>query len=617
RQVTAALDRWNILPDDSAGTPLHLSPPGRLLRQAAGLFVQRLDAKALLALLKHPLTHSGPNRDTHQIGTLKLEALIRRKGLPYPDTSNLVELGKDLDQGWLAWVAKTFCGQHRQGAQPLSDWVAQHSVLAEKIAAGVEAAETHGLWKKAAGQKAESVLQALTQEADNGGMMSASDYAEMFYALLSAEEVRDRDAPHPGVMIWGTLEARVQGADLVILGGLNEGIWPEAPAQDPWLNRQMRLKAGLLLPERRIGLSAHDYQQAIAAPEVWLTRAIRSDEAETIPSRWLSRLTNLMGGLPDGQGQRALEGMRRRGAAWLGQAKALELASNRPPAPRPSPCPPVISRPNTLSVTEIKRLIRDPYAVYARHVLRVRPLNPLVQSPDAPVRGIIMHQVMEDFVRRLHKEPSALSKEALMCIANTVLATAAPWPAARAMWRARIERIAAWFIAGEQIRQAHASASVFEDDAKGKITLDDIGFTLVGKADRIDTTVDGRAIIYDYKTGNPPSEKEQKFFDKQLLLEAAMLEQGGFEALGPLSVAEAKFIGLGAQPKEVRAPLEVENTKVILADLRELIASYRAVDQGYTSRRIVQKEDDAEDYDHLARFGEWDGTSPTVRQHLK
>jgi len=153
----------------------------------------------------------------------------------------------------------------------------------------------------------------------------------------------------------------------VILGGLNDGTWPEAPAPDPWLNRKMRSDAGLLLPERRIGLSAHDYQQAIAAPQVWITRAIRSDEAETVPSRWLNRLGNLLGGLGDAGGPEAWTEMRTRGQHWLDQVTALEEITRVPPAPRPSPRPPMAARPRDLSVTEIKRLIRDPYAVYAKH----------------------------------------------------------------------------------------------------------------------------------------------------------------------------------------------------------------------------------------------------------
>ena len=285
----------------------------------------------------------------------------------------------------------------------------------------------------------------LTEQAVFGGSMSAADFSDLLGAVLSGGEVRDRDAPHPGVMIWGTLEARVQGADLVIMGGLNDGTWPEAPPPDPWLNRQMRLQAGLLLPERRIGLSAHDYQQAIAAPEVWITRAIRSDEAETVPSRWLNRLGNLLNGLPQEDGAQAWSDMRARGQYWTKQVQALEETTRSTPAPRPSPRPPVTARPHALSVTEIKRLIRDPYAIYAKHTLRLRQINPLVQSPDAPVRGIILHEIMERFVKSVSANAAHLTKEHLLGIAREVLKADAPWPAARAMWLARIERVADWF----------------------------------------------------------------------------------------------------------------------------------------------------------------------------
>lgn len=625
RQVTAALDRWNILPDDSAGTPLQLSPPGRFMRHVTGLFTQRLDAEALLTLLKHPLTHSGTGRNEHQLNTLRLEAQIRRDGLPFPDADGLRRLGdkvadrlQDADgfNNWINWIIHAFCDQQISGDQALGTWADLHISAAERVAAGQSTDANHELWKKSAGQTAKAVFDNLIAEAAHGGDMSARDYADLIAALLSGEEVRDRDAPHPDVMIWGTLEARVQGADLVILGGLNDGTWPEAPPPDPWLNRQMRFSAGLLLPERRVGLSAHDYQQAIAAPEVWLTRAIRSDDAETVPSRWISRLLNLLNGLPMGHGAGAVKAMQARGKVWLDQTTALEAITRVDPAPRPSPRPPLSARPSALSVTEIKRLIRDPYSIYARHCLRLRPINPLVQSPDAPVRGIILHQIMEDFVRDITATPALLTKAHLLSVTQSVLDREAPWPTARIMWRARIARIADWFIAKETARQSSAKPVLLEDDAKGTLHLPDLNFTLIGKADRIDMNDEGQALVYDYKTGAPPTPDAQKHFDKQLLLEAAMLEEGAFETIGPAWVAQATFIGLGSNPDEKHAPLATEPAQEVLAGLRELIGSYQSLTQGFTSRRLMQKDVDVGDYDQLARFGEWDGTTLATPEDL-
>jgi ATP-dependent helicase/nuclease subunit B len=625
RQVTSALDRWNIVPDDSAGLPLHLSPPGRFLRHVADLFVRKLDSEALLTLLKHPLTHTGGDRNLHQLYTQRLELQLRRDGLPYPDADGVLRLARktvsrsaDPEQMdvWAAWLGGCITGVETGQTKPLESWVADHLSLAEAIADGSAPKAENEIWHRSAGDEARKVMDTLSENAPYGGEMSASDYADLVGALLQQGEIRDRDAPHPQVMIWGTMEARVQGADLVILGGLNDSTWPEAPPPDPWLNRQMRLKAGLLLPERRIGLSAHDYQQSIAAPQVVITRAIRSDEAETVPSRWLNRLGNLLNGLPAQGGDTAWSAIIERGDHWLDQARALEAVTRVSPAPRPSPRPPRAARPHALSVTEIKRLIRDPYAIYAKHSLKLRALNPLVQSPDAPVRGIIVHEIMERFIKSVTADPANLTKSHLLETALAVLNAEAPWPAARVMWLTRIERFADWFIENEQRRHGYSRPIAFEQAAKGRLDFADLGFTLVGFADRIDRTEDGDILIYDYKTGTPPSAAEQKAFDKQLLLEAAMVEQGGFAEVGVATVAQAAYIGLGSNPVERPAPLEEEPPREVLAKLHALMTSYLSDDQGFTARRMVKTTDFAGDYDQLARFGEWDATTDPTPEDL-
>ncbi|AXI44604.1 double-strand break repair protein AddB [Sulfitobacter sp. SK012] len=617
RRVTAALSRWNILPDDSAGTPLHLSPPGRFLRHVAALLSRRLDAEALLTLLKHPLTHSASDRNLHQLRTQRLELEIRRNGLPYPDRGELITLatrsvpkGEDPEPTvvWAEWVSATLTEICDPNSLSLEHWTTRHLTLANQLASGTLGLEGHELWRKKSGEKAWQVMQGLQAEAAHGGDFSAVDYGDLVGALLSQEEVRDRDAPHPDIMIWGTLEARVQGADLVILGGLNDGTWPEAPTPDPWLNRKMRHDAGLLLPERRVGLSAHDYQQAVCAPEVWMTRAIRSEDSETVPSRWLNRLGNLMNGLKEIGGDAAYAAMIGRGNVWLAQAKALEAVERVDPAHRPSPRPPIAARPCALSVTEIKTLIRDPYAIYAKHSLRLRALRPLIQSPDAPLRGIVVHAVMERFIKSVVADPDNLTKSALLETAKTVLDEIAPWPAARSLWLARIDRIADWFVEEERARQINSQPLAFEDGARGMLFMRDIGFTLRCMADRIDQTSAGEIEIYDYKTGKPPTKTQQKLFDKQLLIEAAMVEEGAFKEIGPAPVARASFIGLGNPPVEESAPLAEEPTQEVLAKLRALIATYFDPNQGYTARRMMERDGFESDYDQLSRYGEWDAS---------
>ncbi|MDN5785813.1 double-strand break repair protein AddB [Pseudorhodobacter sp.] len=620
RQVTSALDHWGILPDDSAGRPLALSAPGRFLRHVLRLFDARMTAESLLILLKHPLTASGKvgladgsaNRGEHLLFTRNLELDLRRKGPAFPTGADLVRWAETQKNTgvlpWAKWLAETLEGVLQPSVKlPLAAHVTRHRKVAEMLARGPsDSAITSELWEKEAGIAALAVMEELASEAEHGGMMSAADYLHLVEALLNRGEVREAVQSHPRIMIWGTLEARVQGAELVILGGLTDGIWPQLPPPDPWMNRQMRLAAGLLLPERRIGLSAHDYQQAIAAPRVVISRAARNADAETVPSRWLNRLTNLLGGLPAQGGPEALAGMRARGDEWL----ALAAASERPDpimasAHRPAPRPPVAARPQRLAVTGIKTLLRDPYAIYARHILRLFRLNPLRPSPDALLRGSVLHQVLEDFTRNRPDSESLHEAHArLLTVAQTVLVAEVPWPAARALWLSRIRRAASFFLSVEE--DLGGTPVVIEK--QGAVDLTGVPFTLTARPDRIDLLPDGRVHIFDYKTGSPPSAAQQELFDKQLVLEAAMAERGAFTPIGPGEVAGFTYVGLGTSPKTMTTAPDTAMLDTVWAELHHLVREYLSPDRGYASRRAMHGERFPGDYDHLARFGEWEMT---------
>ena len=613
RQVAAALDRWRIRPDDSAGMPLHLSPPGRFLRHVAGLLTERLSTEMLLMILKHPLTHAAAGRGPHRRLSSELELYLRKKGLPFPDAAILTDWaarsGDPMTADWLNWVTTCFLDQHVGDALPLDELSARHRRLAEAIArGGLDTGDPMPLWDGEAGEAARLALDTLSQEAPHGGSAPAHDFAALLHNLLSAGEVRATSGTHPNIRILGTLEARVQMADLVILAGLNEGTWPETPGHDPWLNRALRQQAGLLLPERRIGLAAHDFQQAALAPEVWLTRSIRSDEAETVAARWLNRLTNLLGGLPEQGGEAALRAIRQRGTDWLARATALEATTATTPEPRPAPAPPVHTRPRTLSVTNIERLIRDPYAVYARHILRLYPLNPVQRTPDALMRGTVLHKVAEHFIRDTRDDDSAVTAASLLATADAVLADVVPWAQTRLHWRARLERIAQKFVSDELGRRVMATPTAFE--TRGAREMPERDFTLTAKADRIDLDNAGRPWIFDYKTGAPPSVPQQMHFEKQLLLTATIAEAGGFDCAAPGPVAGAEYLSLGSKGEIRAAPLDTQAPVMVWGDLAKLIAAYQSPAKGYLAMRAPKDMRYRGDYEHLARFGEWDRSDP-------
>lgn len=615
RRVTALLDRWGILPDDSAGTPAQLTAPGRLLRHIAQLRVNGPTADALLTILKHPLCHIGADRGQHRLWTSELELFIRKTGVPFPDLPQLMAWkGADDAQDWLAWIDRYLLQPALTAQQALVEHVVQHIAQAEAICAGSTSTDATELWAKEAGKTCRQVFDDLIENAGYGGTTTARDYADLVDGVLRGQEVRDRDAPHPHILIWGTIEARVMGADLVILGGLNEHSWPDAPPADPWLNRQMRQQIGLLLPERRIGLSAHDFEQAIGAKEVWLTRAERSEDAETVPSRWLNRLTNLMLGLPQIEGPDALQEMKDRGDHWLALGRALETPIVTPPAQRPSPVPPVIARPDELSVTKIEKLIRDPYAIYGSKILRLRQLHPIQHAPNPMHRGTVIHKVFEDFVSDTAQNPDLITEERLLSVARDILNAQVPWPTDRIQWRVRIEKIARWFVHNERRRQSGARPVLFEK--KGQMDIAKPPFRITAKADRIDLNDRGEAFVYDYKTGTAPTPDQQTQFDVQLLVTAALICEGGFADLSPRGVAEACYISLSGDGKEVLAPLEDSPPERTIAMLIKLIEAYRDPETGYTARNKMHKDIFGSDYDQLSRYGEWDASDTAQKVFL-
>ena len=620
RQVATCLARWGIEPDDSAGRPLDLSPPGRLLLQVAQLRGMPLEAESLVALLKHPLAHSNAARNTHLRRLRDVEIGWLRGGPMHPTPEALrdwiaTDGTRGVDDAWSAWLADTMVQLPRQGATaPLTQHVEAHVALAAEIAGGsavdeadIHARPTGALWDGPAGEAARGVLETLAYEAGAAPQVEidAAGYARLLGGLLAAEDVREPFRPHPGVMIWGALEARVQGAELVVLGGLNDETWPALPGPDMWMSRRMRAACGLRAPERSVGLSAHDFQQAVAGAQVWLTRATRSADAQTVPSRWLNRLQNLLGGV-GADGEAALAGMRARGEAALARTRALLAPQARheaPPAPRPAPKPPAGVRPERLSVTAVERLIRDPYAIYAAQVLGLRPLSPLRPPSDAALRGSVLH----DALARLGK--GEMDEVALLSALSDEMAHQVPGPARRRLWQARFARIAGGFLEEERARRRLGAPAAIE--AKAAWPVPGTSVTLVGRADRIDLR--GKtAAIFDYKTGTLPSPKQEAHFARQLRLEMLMVEGGAFESLGAPEVTEVAYLGVGRT-------LEVRATE-ITPDLREaerkgLVALLRHyADAAYPARLAHETMGYGSDYDHLSRFGEWDDTVPFQAQ---
>lgn len=608
RRVTAFLARWGLQPDDSAGRPLHLTPPGILAMQLLDVLKPDglLGTAALTALLKHPLVAAGDGRGAH----LRTLRSLERKTLRQVGPTLTLDALRDDDTGpWLDWLANALTPLQRDDASlPLGTWLKAHREALETLVSGPDAVPDP-LYDEEAGQAFAKLLGSAEADAETTPVtLTLGEYRDMVRSLLTAEQARLKSfIADPRIAIWGQLEARVQTADLVVLAGLNEGTWPRSPAADPWLSRPMRRHLGLTSPDQVVGLSAHDFQTAIANRTVILSRSERMGDSPSVQSRWLTRLENLLKGLGE-DGETAWEEMGTRGDTWLHQARALDTPDQTVrPEPRPAPAPPLDARPTATSVTEVETLVRDPYAVYARRVLNLRPLDDIGRLPDARDRGTAFHKVFEAFVKATEDGLPENAEDVFREATERALGATIPWPAERRLWQAKLLRMAGRFLEAEALRRDGVTRHLTE--VPGKVDIDLAApMALRAKPDRIDRRPDG-AVVYDYKS-SVPTGVQRKFYDMQLTLEGAMLLNGAFPDAG---TALAGLDLLSINEPSVDFAVEVDRIPETLFRLQEVLSHYQAAENGYPAmlfERDGQRGKIPGDYDHLARRGEWDDDSP-------
>jgi ATP-dependent helicase/nuclease subunit B len=620
-RVSAELLRWGVVADDSAGENLAETPPGVFLRLLARLAAE-LRPVNLLAVLKHPLASFGLDPAACRDLARQWEMEVLRGPAP---PATVAGLRRATVEG-KSEAGVALLGRLEAALEPLlrlaggvAGPAAQLQALVEAAEAAAAADETDGAERLWALEEGEALATLLAEAMEAVGAMPAQGIASLeplLEALLEGNVVRSRRAlragaagEHPRVAIWGLVEARLQAAELMVLGGLVEGVWPLAADPGPWLSRRMRARAGLPDAEESIGQAAHDFVAAsCAAPEVVLSVPHRRGRAPTVPARWLTRIGARIGaptGLPAHPA-----------GAWTGLVdQPLKVAPARPPEPLPA----VSLRPRKLSVTEIETWLNDPYAIYAKHVLGLTPLDPLEQDTDAADFGTLVHDALAAFLKQAG---DAWPEDAARGLAQRlVLATVGLRPALAAWWRPRLVRIAGWVAEAEAARRAEAAgraepALSVKTEISGQWALDvPNGFELRGRADRVELRAGGVAIL-DYKTGRPPSQKEvASGRAPQLLLEAAMAAAGAFPGLAPMPARELVYWRLsGREPAG-------EVTTLFEGDAAGLAAAIDGAEAGLV--RLVRAFDDPTmpyraqphaawrprypQYAQLARLAEWDG----------
>ncbi|GAB5468582.1 MAG: double-strand break repair protein AddB [Rhodospirillales bacterium] len=622
RRVASELARWQIAIDDSGGRPLLEAPALAFLRLLARAVAEDLAPEALLALLKHPFAALGQPRAALAEDSRLLERWLLRGPRPQPGLAGLRLALTSARQSGRAVPAERLAALlerleaclaplltvSRSAWCGLATLLDSHLNAAEALADdGVEAGAAR-LWSDDAGEAAAEALSEFREAAPDLADLAPGDYPALFDALLEGRVLRPRYGLHPRLFLWGPLEARLQSCDLLILGGLNEGTWPAQPDPGPWLSRPMRAALGLPPPERRIGQSAHDLVQALAAPEVVLTRAEKQAGAPTLPARWLSRLealTRVLG--------LELRRPKAQAAAWIA---ALDRPDAVVPCAPPRPCPPLAQRPRRLSVTRIETWMRNPYAIYARYILRLEKLPDLAEEAGAAERGQLVHAALEAFVKayptRLPDDPS----QALTDIAAETLREAQLPQAAVLLWQPRLERLLAWYLQMEESRRPTLEQVAAEVSGRLILAGPAGDFELTAKADRLELERGGGLTLVDYKTGSLPSAAEVlQGMAPQLPLEGAIAAAGGFEGIAarPLQGLELWRLAGGSEPGKTlaltggRRPDAETQAEAAKTGLERLIAAFDREETPYLAQPRPGAAPRFDDYAHLARAAEWGG----------
>lgn len=631
RRVAAEMRRWQINVDDSAGRPLGTTSAGVFARLAASAATEG-DAHTLIALLKHPLCRLGLPEPAYSRAVAGLELGVLRGHRVRPGTAGLraahehrvdaLDDHREAERArrlrWLEAAAPLIDALEdalkplealatAKTRVPLHRLAAAHLEVVEALVADPDLPDR--LARRADGPVLTAALQGI---ADTGGVdfeVLPADWPSLFEALAGDAAVRGPVPTDDRLFIWGPLEARLQSVDRLVIAGLNEGTWPAAVEVGPWMSRPMLGTFGLEPPERRIGLAAHDVAQAIGAGDVVMSRAKRVSGTPTVASRWLQRLLAVSGA----DAAREIAARGRTYVAWAGALDAPDGPAA--PAARPNPTPPVEARPRRLGVTEIGTLIRDPYAVYARRVLGLSPLDPIAPSLEASERGTLIHDVLAGFIRDWQGPFDATAVAELVRLGEQAFRELDE-AEVTALWLPRFARIAEAFVALEAERAPGIRARHVEIGGRLERATPAGPVTITGRADRIDEQADGTIVLLDYKTGTAPSPQQvATHLEPQLTIEALMLAAGGFGAIGNHPIGDLAYVELkgSKDPVRLRSVLdnkEAKDAATLVGEvderLRALLERYAFAAHGYLSRARVQLEKSFDgDYDHLARSREW------------
>lgn len=582
RCVASNLEKWNITANDSSGQPMQHTPVVNWLKLVLNMVVDNFSPVSFLACMKHPFASCGENKASFKANLRTLEKEIRKK--------------KSVNLSVFILDKISFLKSSTE--MPFADFLKAHILLAEQLASTDDKKGSEIIWKSECAEEVANFIHEIFENS-TGEPITIEEYETMFSLIISGQQVRKKYGFHPRLSILGLTESRLTKTDVTVLGGLNEGIWPPEPDVDGWMSRPMKKDFGMLSPDVNIGLSAFDFSNAFNFDKVYLTRAKKSNTSINIKSRFINRLEGVLQSknlnLPIN-----LE--------WEELAKKLNHAEFEE-TQRANPCPHVESRfRDSISVSAVDILRKDPYAFYASRILKLKKLDDVEEEISVATKGTIIHACLEEFIKQYPKELPENAEQELLLIGQKVFDDNIGNSNYYSFWWPKFENIVTWFIDNEKVRREINGYQNLAVETSGSIDIN--GVKVTAKADRIDVGVDGVEII-DYKTGNPPSMKAMETLRYvQLPIEALIANANGFGIDKTTNnVSDISVWSLKGKAQEGNKTPSISVSEELLNNtdemLSNLISYFQQADTTYPAEPNIYKSLRYNDYEHLSRLKLW------------
>lgn len=534
--------------------------------------------QALLNLLRHPLVRAEEGWEswlgaferavrgvsTHGIGQLP--------PLPAPLRGAHAQRVSDCVRELAAWS---------RARLRVSEWIDHFNRL---LATWMQPGEGEG--------SMEPALEAL-EAADMFGPLALDAFAALLRQTLEAAWRGPQFSAHPRLFMLTPVEARLQAFEHVVLGNMQDAIWPGERAQSPWLNLAQQAQLGLPGAKDHAALMAHDVLLLGSAPSVLLTWRQRDGGSPTQRSRYIERLTALL----------AAQGMDETEQScphYRSIAQALHAATAFLPEEAPQPRPPY--RPAQLPVSALDRLFTDPYSLYARYILQLRPFDALDAEPEAKDFGILAHRALHGLSEHWNRHESPPEAATLSTMADEALAPFANRPNVQLFWRPRLGAALEYVNAQEILRREQAMRTESEQPISGMIALaSGRSITLEGRIDRLE--VGEQRHLVDYKTGTPPTLKDvTEGRAVQLLAYAMLLSAQGRQP------DTLEYWGLPSGKREGNIAWlawDEFTASAFESQLRAALDCFMDPSTPLLAQPVIQRSHG--DYDGISRYDEWAG----------